>query len=130
MNGSSPESKSPPWSILRTRLEELAGACSARGEAETAGLLLGLLAEWHPEQRAWEEQALETLSAHHDINNALVGVRGNAQLLMMNPVAQAPAVRERLEVMLRESSRIQEAAGRLRSLRTSLGGSAHHPHAA
>ncbi len=89
-----------------------------------------LLDDWWITQQAWDRQAAETLEAHHDINNALVGVRGNAQLLMKNPVAQAPVVRDRLEVMLRESSRIQEAAGRLRTLRASLGGSVPHNRAA
>lgn len=120
----------PPWIELRERLLLQAEACESRGERASAAELRALLAHWSPAQQAWDQQAAETLAAHHDINNALVGVRGNAQLLMMNPAAQAPAVRERLEVMLRESSRIQEAAGRLSTLRASLGGAAPHPRAA
>jgi len=120
----------PPWVELRERIARQAESCESRGESATAAELRALLAHWWPVQQQWDQQTAELLSAHHDINNALVGVRGNAQLLLMNPAAQAPAVRERLEVMLRESSRIQEAAGRLSALRASLGGAAPHPRAA
>jgi nitrogen-specific signal transduction histidine kinase len=67
---------------------------------------------------------------HHEINNALVGVRGNAQLMLINMAGQSPAVRERLEVVLRESGRIQEATVRLRELRQVLGSPVPRPHAA
>ncbi len=120
----------PPWWALQVRLAALADECAARGETAAAEELARTLEDWWPLQQMWDRQASETLAAHHDINNALVGVRGNAQLLMMNPIAQAPVVRDRLEVMLRESSRIQEAAGRLKSLRSSLGGAVPRPRAA
>lgn len=125
-----PPSLPPPWIALAARLTELAGACEARGEHAAAGELKTVLDDWWTQQQGWDRAAVETLAAHHDINNALVGVRGNAQLLMMNPIAQTPSVRDRLEVMLRESSRIQEAAGRLRSLRASLGHAIPDSHAA
>ena len=60
------------------------------------------------------------LGVHHDINNALVGVRGNAQLLLMGPAGQTPGARDRLEVVLRESDRIREAAHRLNALKSAL----------
>jgi nitrogen-specific signal transduction histidine kinase len=62
------------------------------------------------------------LGVHHEINNALVGVRGNAQLLLMDPNVQSPVVREKLEVLLRESGRIRDAAARLRELKAALHG--------
>jgi nitrogen-specific signal transduction histidine kinase len=67
---------------------------------------------------------------HHEINNASVGVRGNAQLMLMQPAGQAPGVRERLEVVLRESGRIQEATVRLGELKGLLGRPVQRPHAA
>lgn len=120
----------PPWHALLARLTALAAEAEARGESGTAAALRAETEAWWQLQQGWDAQAAEILGAHHDINNALVGVRGNAQLLMMNPAAQQSGVRDRLEVMLRESSRIQEAAGRLRALRASLGGTAPHPRAA
>jgi len=57
---------------------------------------------------------------YHDINNALVGVRGNAQLLLMGPAGAVPGARDRLEVVLRESDRIREAAHRLNALKSVL----------
>ncbi len=111
-----------PWLALHARLVEQADALARDGHADAAAALRATLESWWSEQRAWDEAAARVLGAHHDINNALVGVRGHAQLLMMGPVSQQPGVRDRLEVMLRESARIQEAAGRIRELRQALGG--------
>jgi nitrogen-specific signal transduction histidine kinase len=63
----------------------------------------------------------DVLGVHHEINNALVGVRGNTQLMLMDPSGPGPGARERLEVVLRESGRIQEATLRLRDLKGVLG---------
>ena len=70
------------------------------------------------------------LSIHHEINNALVGIRGNTQLLLMAPVAEQPKVRERLEVVLRESTRIKDAAASIRELRLGVAGPGTSAHAA
>jgi signal transduction histidine kinase len=111
-----------PWRALRARLDAQAAALEQAGQADAAGALRETVGAWWKEQSAWDDRFARVLGVHHDINNALVGVRGHTQLLMMSPVAQQPGVRERLEVMLRESARIQEAAARIRELKQSLGG--------
>jgi signal transduction histidine kinase len=125
-----PEGLQPPWEALKHRLEAEADALASAGDAAGAATIRALVAGWWTEQQAWNTRMLERLAVHHEINNALVGVRGNAQLLLMNPAAQQPGFRERLEVVLRESSRIQEAAGRIAELKTGLGGGASHQRAA
>jgi signal transduction histidine kinase len=120
----------PPWETLKRRLETEADALASAGDAAGAATIRAVVAGWWSEQQAWNTRMLDRLSVHHEINNALVGVRGNAQLLLMNPAAQQPGFRERLEVVLRESSRIQEAAGRIAELKTGLGGGASHQRAA
>lgn len=124
------EGLQPPWEALKGRLEAEAEALAAAGDAAGAATLRAHVARWWSEQEAWNARLLSVLAVHHEINNALVGVRGNAQLLLMNPAAQHPGFRERLEVVLRESSRIQEAAGRIAELKTGLGGGASHQRAA
>jgi nitrogen-specific signal transduction histidine kinase len=93
-------------------------------EAESpaaARALRETLESWWREQLEWNRQTASLLTLHHEINNALVGVRGNAQLLMIGPAGKVPGVRERLEVVIRESERIQQAASRIRGLRAALG---------
>ena len=114
----------PPWLALRERLAAEAAALDARGEAQAAAALRAVVQAWWTAQEQWNARLAEVLGVNHEINNALVGVRGNTQLLLMNPGAQQPGFRERLEVVIRESGRIQEAAGRLRELKASLGVSA------
>jgi hypothetical protein len=65
-------------------------------------------------------RVIEALSVNHDINNALVGVFGNAQLLALGPAGQMPGVKERLEVIQREAKRIKDAALRLSEIKHSL----------
>lgn len=120
----------PPFERLRERLIEEAGARERAGEAEAAAALRSIVAEWWTEQDLWNARVRELLGVHHEINNALVGVRGNAQLMLMNSAGQMPGVRERLEVVLRESGRIQEATARLRDLKTVLGSPVPRPRAA
>ena len=91
----------PPYERLRGQLQAEATARERGGDPEAAAALRALLDEWWNEQEQWNNRAREVLGVHHEINNALVGVRGNAQLLLMNMAGQAPAVRERLEVVLR-----------------------------
>lgn len=124
------EGLQPPWEDLKERLEAEADARASAGDAAGAATLRTLLVRWWDEQQAWNARVRDLLAVHHEINNALVGVRGNAQLLLMNPAVQQPGIRERLEVVLRESSRIQEAAGRIAELKTGLGGGASHSRAA
>lgn len=113
---------STPWGMLRVKLEAEITALEGRGETAASASLREILNAWWTQQMDWNARAMESLAVHHEINNALVGVRGNAQLLLMNPAVQQLGIRERLEVVLRESGRIQEAAGRLRELKAGLGG--------
>jgi signal transduction histidine kinase len=112
----------PPYAALRAQLLELAASLSAAGHEHDAGELRAAVESWWLEQARWEERLSQLLGVHHEINNALVGVRGNAQLLMMGPAGQEPSVRERLEVLLRESGRIRDAATRLRELKVAIHG--------
>ncbi len=113
-----------PWDVLHQRLRREVEAVRERGDEPQAAALATILDDWWPEQQAWCERACDVLGVHHEINNALVGIRGNAQLLLRNPAALPAGIRERLEVVLRESGRIQEATSRLRELKTGLGGPA------
>ena len=110
----------PPWERLRERLLACADELDAAGDPSSAGLLRATLDEWWDEQRRWNDEAVRTLSLHHEINNALVGVSGNVQILLMGQAGQQANVRERLEVVLRESQRISAAAAHLLRLRTAL----------
>lgn len=121
---------SPPFEALPARLEAIAVALEQGGRTAEANTLRDTLAQWAREQDEWNQQVREILGVHHEINNALVGVRGNAQLMLMQAAGQTPGVRERLEVVLRESSRIQEATGRLGELKGVLGRPVQRPHAA
>lgn len=110
------------WENSRVRFEQEIVALEAAGAHAAAASLRALVQEWWTEQQAWNTRLAEVLGVHHEINNALVGIRGNAQLLLMNPAVQQQGIRDRLEVVLRESGRIQEATGRLRELKTGFGG--------
>lgn len=120
----------PPWIAFHRRLHDHADALEARGLADEATALRELTTAWWNEQEAWRGRLFELLRVHHEINNALVGIRGNAQLLMMGPAATLPGVKDRLEVALRETHRIQEAGAQIRELKSTLGGSAPREHAA
>jgi nitrogen-specific signal transduction histidine kinase len=89
-----------------------------------------MIRTWWTEQQAWNDAFSNRLRLYHEINNALVGVRGNAQLLLLGPLGSEPEVRQRLEVMIRESTRIKEAASRLRELREEWPGSENAARAA
>lgn len=117
----------PPWNELRERLLERADEIAAADPAGAA-VLRALVEAWWEEQQEWNAALLQELRLHHEINNALVGVSGNAQLLLLSPMAQQPALRERLEVVLRESTRIEYAARRLRALKSAFddGNGGHH----
>lgn len=110
----------PPEAALRARVLTVARQLEAGGDVDAACELRQALETWGREQRGWTGELARQLGVHHDINNALVGVRGNVQLLLMGAAAQAPGARDRLEVVLRESDRIREAAVRLNALKTAL----------
>ena len=110
----------PPYGALRTRLLALADSLAA-ASPDAAAELRRVVEAWWAEQQEWNATMAGSLGVHHEINNALVGVRGNAQLVMIGPAGQQPGVRERLEVVIRESERIQQAAARLRGLKSAFG---------
>ena len=124
------DSEPRAWAGFRARFEREAAALETLGAHEAAASLRGLVQEWWTEQQAWNGRLAEVLGVHHEINNALVGIRGNAQLLLMNPAVQQQGIRERLEVVLRESGRIQEATGCLRELKAGFSGTAPQTRAA
>jgi len=111
-----------PFAGLRDRLLEVAAARERAGDPRSADELRQLLESWGDEQELWMARVRGVLGVHHEINNALVGVRGNLQLVLKDPAGPSPDARQRLEVVLRESNRIQEAAARLRDLKAILGG--------
>jgi nitrogen-specific signal transduction histidine kinase len=110
----------PPHVALREAVRSAVAELEVAGQTVLARRLDEAAAEWWREQRDWTGAVARQLAVHHDINNALVGVRGNAQLLMMGPAALTPGVRDRLEVVLRESDRIREASQRLHALKLAL----------
>ena len=72
------------------------------------------------ESDSLKRRLLSSLSVNHDINNALVGVVGNAQLLGLGPAAALPGVKDRLDVIARESNRIKQATLKLSELKQAL----------
>jgi nitrogen-specific signal transduction histidine kinase len=111
-----------PSPALRARLLAFADELARAGQEAPSRALRATVEAWWKEEQTWLEGVVNVLRIHHDINNALVGVRGNAQLLLMAPVAEQPNVRDRLEVIVRESTRIQEAAMRINELKASITG--------
>ena len=98
----------------------LARGLEGRGEtdaAREARLLAEGLDAW---EAAVVRRAGAALAAHHDIRNALTGVLGNAQLLLMGPAAELPGVRRRLESLTREAERIRDLAETLGRARQEL----------
>lgn len=116
------EFPAPPFDALHARLLEQVTVLEASGAADAAASLSAAVGEWWEAQQAWNGQLAETLAVHHEINNALVGVRGNAQIALRGPAGAQPELRERLEIVLREATRIQMAAARLRPIRARLAG--------
>ena len=117
MPSRAPGLPSPPWVLLREQLLEQAAGLEHAGDQLSAARLREAVGEWWEAQQSWNHEVADLLRVHHEINNALVGVSGNAQLMMMGAPGQQPGVRERLEVILRESGRIEQGARRLRDLR-------------
>jgi nitrogen-specific signal transduction histidine kinase len=109
-----------PHAALRAAVTRAAGRLAAAGQVDAARELSAALDTWWRAQQDWTAGLTRQLGVHHDINNALVGVRGNAQLLTMGPAGAVPGVRERLEVVLRESDRIRDAAQHLHALKSAL----------
>jgi len=110
--------------VSRTRpsheASEIAAWLEGRGETEAAERVRALadhLIEWEAQVT---RQASEALAVHHDIRNALTGVLGNAQLVLMGPGAEVPGVRRRLESLVHEAERIKDITDRLHQARAEL----------
>lgn len=129
-NGTNEALPQPPFEPLREQLLELVNTLRRGGDEEGASALENTVARWWQDQGNWNEALCRCLHMYHEINNALVGVRGNAQLLLMGPLGSEPETRARLEVVIRESSRIKEAAGRLRDIRNRIETPANGKHVA
>ena len=104
-------------------LLDLVARLRGRGDAGSNALADEL--ETHALRLAFEKDALlrrmfESLSVNHDVNNALVGIFGNAQLLGLGPAAKLPGVADRLAVITREAERIKQAALRISELKHGL----------
>src|SRR5262245_48091586 len=92
----------------------------SNGQPEAAERVRGLadhLIEWEAQVT---RQVGEALSVHHDIRNALTGVLGNAQLVLMGPGADVPGVKRRLESLVHEAERIKDITDRLHRARADL----------
>lgn len=120
----------PPYATLHARILKALAAVEAENGGEHARELRKAIEEWWRAQQEWNEHLSWLFGLHHEINNALVGIRGNAQLIQRSASAHPPGVLERLEVVIRESQRIQEAVGRLRDAKAALGGPGPASHAA
>jgi len=123
MNPSTPEPpvlSAPPWVVLRARLLEHVARLTASGDTTGAAVLHALVEGWWRDQTKWSATAREVLRATHEINNALVGVSGSAQLLLLGPPGQQNGVRERLQVVMREAERVERAVQRLQLLRSAF----------
>ena len=110
----------PPWEALRRRLLDRAAMLETEGREEEAAFLRAAVSGWWQEQLTWNAAVIEVLRASHEINNALVGVSGNAQLLLMAPAAQHPPFRDRLQTVIRESERVERAVRRLPGLKLAI----------
>jgi signal transduction histidine kinase len=101
----------------------LADRLRARGDAESVACAAELEArtrELADERDGLLRRMFESLSVNHDVNNALVGIFGNAQLLGLGPAAKLPGVADRLAVIIREAERIKQAAIRIAELKHGL----------
>lgn len=104
-------------------LLELAARLRARGDADAmawAEEIAAVAARLAGDHDALVRRIFESLSVNHDVNNALVGIFGNAQLLGLGPAAQLPGVADRLAVITREANRIKQAALRISELKSGL----------
>ena len=104
-------------------LHDLAARLRARADAESvawADELVVTAARMAGERDTILRRTFESLSVNHDVNNALVGIFGNAQLLGMGPAGQIPGVADRLAVITREANRIKQAALRIAELKQGL----------
>jgi signal transduction histidine kinase len=104
-------------------LLDLAARLRARGGGEAtawADEIESIALRLAGERDALLRRMFESLSVNHDVNNALVGIFGNAQLLGLGPAGALPGVTDRLAVITREAERIKQAALRISELKNGL----------
>ncbi|MEO6462262.1 MAG: hypothetical protein ABIP29_04240 [Candidatus Eisenbacteria bacterium] len=113
----------PPREPGDPLLLALAARLRSRGDAESvawAGELEARIRDLAAEHDELVRRMFESLSVNHDVNNALVGIFGNAQLLGLGPAAKLPGVADRLAVIIREAERVKQAAIRIAELKLGL----------
>ena len=108
---------------FRERLLAVANEAAAAGMPGCADALRTEVEAWWNEQQEYRRSLAALVELHHEINNALVGVRGNAQIMLYGSAASEPKIRDRLEVIIRESGRIEKAAQQVRKIGHQLAGS-------
>ena len=109
-----------PRPTMDAELEAIVVQLRAEGSGALAERLEQAGLRLCEESDSLKRRLLSSLSVNHDINNALVGVVGNAQLLGLGPAAALPGVKDRLDVIARESNRIKQATLRLSELKQAL----------
>jgi len=109
-----------PRPTMDAELEAIVAQLRAEGSSVLADRLEQAGLRLCEESDALKRRLLASLSVNHDINNALVGVVGNAQLLGLGPAAALPGVKDRLDVIARESNRIKQATLKLSELKQAL----------
>lgn len=114
--------KAPPYLALHGRMLKALETLEGARRDEDVRALREAIEEWWRAQQEWNGQLARLFGVHHEINNALVGIRGNAQLIQRGAAGLKPGIMERLEVVIRESQRIQEAVGQLRDAKNALHG--------
>jgi signal transduction histidine kinase len=103
-------------SEVRAHLLEIAatlqrdGAVHAAAELRELAETLGEPAPAASSPPSVRDTKVASAEALHEIHNALVGIRGHVHLLLHGPAGHEPRVRNGLEVILRESTRIEKAA--------------------
>ncbi|HEV8481714.1 MAG TPA: histidine kinase dimerization/phospho-acceptor domain-containing protein [Candidatus Eisenbacteria bacterium] len=111
--GAKPERPSDEAAALATWLD-------AAGQSEGAARARALASHLEDWEAHLVSRATEALAVHHDIRNALTGVLGNAQLVLMGPGAEVPGVKRRLESLVHEAERIKDITDRLHQARAGL----------
>src|SRR6185436_3069469 len=109
-----------PRPTMDAELEAIVAQLRAEGSSALAERLEQAGLRLCEESDSLKRRLLSSLSVNHDINNALVGVVGNAQLLGLGPAAALPGVKDRLDVIARESNRIKQATLKLSELKQAL----------
>ena len=110
----------PEDQLPQVVLEEIAMQLERSSLPRYADQLRGVATRIAAQEREFKDRVREVLAIHHEVNNALTGVLGNAQLLQMSPAAADPATKKRLDALSREAQRIRDIITILREFRRQL----------